>query len=210
MYSVLPSFILGFHGCDEEVAEGVLSGRKKLRFSRNDYDWLGSGVYFWENNPVRAIEYARLMKAHPERCREKVNTPAVLGAVIDPGHCLNLLDSKNLQLIKESYHTLKAAMAADGLPLPENKRVGQSGDLLLRRLDCAVIELTHVLQKELVEAGNAQYEFDTVRAVFTEGEKLYENAGFSNKNHIQVCVRNPNCIKGYFRPVAPDNSFRIP
>ncbi len=27
-------------------------------------------------------------------------------------------------------------------------------------------------------------------------------AGFYTKNHIQLCVRNPDCIKGYFRPLA--------
>jgi len=41
---------------------------------------------------------------------------------------------------------------------------------------------------------------DTVRGVFTEGEPLYENAGFRNKTHIQICVMNPKCIKGYFFP----------
>lgn len=210
MYSVLPSFILGFHGCDKDVAERVLGGHKKLRFSKNDYDWLGSGVYFWENNPKRAIEYARSIKKNPHLCREKVKTPAVLGAVIDPGHCLNLLDSKNLQLIKESYLTLKSAMAAAGIDLPKNKRDGQSDDLLLRRLDCAVIEMTHQLQDALVEERKAHYEFDTVRAVFSEGKELYENAGFCSKNHLQICVRNPNCIKGFFRVVDPDESFRIP
>jgi len=210
MYSVLPSFILGFHGCDEDVAEQVLRGRKKLRFSKNDYDWLGSGVYFWENNPKRAIEYAHSIKNNPHLCREKVKTPAVLGAVIDPGHCLNLLDTRNLQLIKESFHTLKTALTAADIPLPKNTQAGQSDDLLLRHLDCAVIEMTHRLQEALVEEGKAHYEFDTVRAVFTEGEKLYENAGFCAKNHIQICVRNPNSIKGYFRVVNPDQSFRIP
>ncbi len=41
--------------------------------------------------------------------------------------------------------------------------------------------------------------FDTVRGMFTEGEPLYEGAGFHARNHIQICVRNPRCIKGYFR-----------
>ena len=29
---------------------------------------------------------------------------------------------------------------------------------------------------------------------------LYDGAGFLDKTHIQICIRNPNCIKGYFIP----------
>ena len=36
---------------------------------------------------------------------------------------------------------------------------------------------------------------------FIEGEPVYQDAGFREKNHIQLCVRNPACIKGYFRPL---------
>jgi len=42
--------------------------------------------------------------------------------------------------------------------------------------------------------------YDSVRGVFWEGKPLYPNAGFAEKNHIQICVCNPNCIKGYFLP----------
>jgi hypothetical protein len=30
--------------------------------------------------------------------------------------------------------------------------------------------------------------------------RLYPNAGFANKNHIQIYVREIRCIKGYFWP----------
>lgn len=42
--------------------------------------------------------------------------------------------------------------------------------------------------------------FDSVRGVFFEGTELYPGAGFREKDHIQICIRNPNCIKGYFLP----------
>lgn len=34
--------VLGYHGCDREVAGQVLSGESDLRLSENSYDWLGS------------------------------------------------------------------------------------------------------------------------------------------------------------------------
>lgn len=77
--------------------------------------------------------------------------------------------------------------------------------MILRNLDHAVIEFLHESRKI-----QKLPPFDTVRAAFWEGNDLYPNAGFKEKNHIQICVRNPNCIKGYFRPLAPDAKFPIP
>jgi hypothetical protein len=210
MYSALPSFVLGFHGCDESVATKIFAGKDCLQSSNNDYDWLGHGVYFWENNPKRAMEYAEIIKTNPERCKEKITKPAVVGAIIDLGHCLNLLDSRNLELIKQSYEILASASKTSGIPLPVNKSIGTNKELLLRHLDCAVVEFTHFTRKQLINKKKAVYEFDTVRGVFVEGEVLYPNAGFNTKNHIQVCVRNPNCIKGYFRVLQPNNDFCLP
>ena len=70
------------------------------------------------------------------------------------------------------------------VPLPENKTA--KGELLIRRLDCAVINFVH-------ERGNQQNElqFDSVRAAFMEGGSIYENSGFHSKTHIQLCVRDP-------------------
>lgn len=33
---------------------------------------------------------------------------------------------------------------------------------------------------------------------------------FREKTHIQTCVRNPNCIKGYFAPIKEDITWIIP
>lgn len=72
---------------------------------------------------------------------------------------------------------------------------GINGDLLLRYLDCAVIKALHDFNKTM----NFQ-EYDSVKAAFWEGEELYPSAGFREKNHIQICIRNPKCILGYFLP----------
>jgi len=39
----------------------------------------------------------------------------------------------------------------------------------------------------------------TVRAMFPEGTKLYPGAGFWQKTHVQLCVREPEQILGVFR-----------
>jgi hypothetical protein len=43
-------------------------------------------------------------------------------------------------------------------------------------------------------------EFDTVRGFFVEGRELYPAAGFRELDHIQICVRSPQRVIGYFWP----------
>ena len=80
MYSTVSSFVLGFHGCDKTVAEGIFSGHSKhLLASQNQYDWLGHGIYFWENSPDRALDYARQQMSRKVG-QKAIKDPAVIGA----------------------------------------------------------------------------------------------------------------------------------
>jgi len=196
MYSKRSGFILGFHGCDKKVRDKIICEKGViLKKSENDYDWLGHGIYFWENNHERALQFAQELKDNPPKGKENLITePAVLGVVIDLGHCLDLLDSKYLDVLKVSYDFLCESSNKHNLKIPKNI-ASSTGDLLVRKLDCAVIETAHTLNKML----NKQ-EYDSVRGVFFEGNDLYENAGFKEKNHIQIAIRNQNCIKGFFIP----------
>lgn len=196
MYSKRTGLILGFHGCDKITVDRLLNTDEEFIESNNDYDWLGHGIYFWENSPTRALEFAEFLKAHPERNKKtSIKTPAVLGAVIDLGYCLDLVEFENLKLLKIAYEFLKESYVKSDLSIPQNKNIGCNNDLLLRKLDCAVIEILHKIN-EL----DKKRPFDSVRAVFIEWDELYPNAGFKEKNHIQICIRNPNCIKGVFLP----------
>lgn len=89
--------------------------------------------------------------------------------------------------------------------MPQNADIGKSKDKLMRRLDCAVIEYAHFINRK-----TQQQAYDSVKGVFWEGKSLYPNAGFSEKNHIQLCIRNPNCIKGFFLPREIDDKFPNP
>ncbi len=207
MYSKRAGLVIGFHGCDESVRDDVVFNKGSLlKPSANDYDWLGSGVYFWENNYTRALEFANFLKDHPTRnAKIPIRKPSVIGAIIDLGHCLDLLDSEYLNLLKEGYNLLKKSKEAYGMNIPKNVALSNNNDLLLRHLDCAVIETIHKFNKD-----KGKDEFDSVRGVFFEGSDLYLNAGFKEKNHIQIALRNPNCIKGYFIPRELDSIYNKP
>jgi hypothetical protein len=201
MYSIRSGITLGFHGCDESVVNDILTGKAFLKSSSNSYDWLGHGIYFWENSLSRALEFAEHLQKYPKQSKGKIVNPAVIGAVIQLGYCLDLLDYQNLQLLKKGYKSLVGY--TDVAEFPKNKSVGNIGDLLLRDLDCSVIEMVHTLKKKV-----GQQPFDSVRSVFYEGNELYPNAGFREKDHVQICVRNPNCIKGFFLPRELDDNFQ--
>jgi hypothetical protein len=54
--------VVGYHGCTEAFAKGLLLGKKPIsdwRPSQNEWDWLGHGIYFWEHAPARALRWAR-------------------------------------------------------------------------------------------------------------------------------------------------------
>jgi hypothetical protein len=185
LHNLSASFVLGYHGCDIKVAENLLKNRP-FHSSQNDYDWLGAGTYFWESNPLRGLEFA--VEASKRKPRE-IKNPTVIGAVIDLGFCLDLTTSRGLQLAKTAFNRLQQVSKQAGLPLPENQIDGMRNNL-----DCAVLNYLHRLQAE-----ENKPPFDTVKGVFIEKPMLYEGSAFGVKNHIQIAVRNPDCIKGVFR-----------
>lgn len=91
-------------------------------------------------------------------------------------------------------------------------------DKILRELDCTTIEFMHqeILNNIITDkkqAGFSEYKmFDTVRGVFTEGGPAFPGTGIFDKSHIQICIRNLNCIKGFFLPrkeidFSPENQY---
>ena len=164
-------FVYGYHGCSRDVAEMLLSGKDvSLNSSENDYDWLGSGIYFWEEAPHRALEWAQLKFGK--------DNAAVLGAKIRLGHCLNLMDVDSYETLRQSYQNL----VKHGQALPKNGK-------LLHRLDCAVINAALRHAETVVKAP-----YDTVRCPFVEGEPVFPDSKFYDHSHIQISVRNPAAI----------------
>jgi len=146
--------------------------------SRNRWDWLGHGVYFWEPSPQRALRWAQ------ERYGARADA---IGVVVQLGRCFDLLDESITSLLTKSYQELVEVFSG---PLPVNS----GRDAKRRELDCLVINYS---LDRLKERG---IEYDTVRGAFLEGAPVYPGSGFSQETHIQLAVRNAACILGVFRP----------
>jgi len=193
VHTLSSSFVLGYHGCDATAAESLLAG-DPFEPSDNNYDWLGPGIYLWEANPRRGLDYAKELLARTKG--SKIKKPAVVGAVIELRRCLDLTTLAGIEQVRIAHAELMKLINASGLEPPKNQPDG-----LRRNLDCAVIRHLHEIRK-----SQGQPAIDNVKGVFVEGAPIYETAGFHEKTHIQICACNPECIKGVFR-VA--NSFLI-
>ncbi|MFC3562906.1 hypothetical protein [Pedobacter jamesrossensis] len=203
MYNQRPNLILGFHGCDQSVRDQLLLDPNKYKTSKEDYDWLGHGIYFWENNYERALEWA-----NDKKKRGTITNPAVVGAVIQLGNCCDLTDRNSIEVVKSYYQNLKEDFADIGIPLPVNKdiKADKHKDMLLRELDCTVLEYMHSrildgYKADLSAKGYSEFAiYDSTRGIFTEGGPAFDGSGIFDKSHIQICIRNSNCIKGFFMP----------
>ncbi len=183
--------VVGYHGCDASVLEKVISEGGTLVPSRNDHDWLGSGIYFWEHGPTRAYEWAA-----EQRKRKRLEKPAVVGAPLHLGQCFDLLDSAYTDVLVDAYPEFCRSLEAAGRKIPRNEALNEADpDRILRRLDCAAVNWT-ISELESGMGGT----FQSVRGVFQEGEPVFPDSGIRRRSHIQIAVRDPTCILGYFLP----------
>jgi hypothetical protein len=188
---------LAYHGCDQSVGEDIILGKIDIRPSVNDYDWLGSGAYFWEDSVHRALDWAEFMAGPRSPSRNRIKKPFVIGAIIDPGDCLDLSNPNGLSILKEAYPFFEAVMQASRVTMPQNQATHQGDlDLVKRFLDCAVINFLHSLREV-----TGKTPFDTIRCPFMEGGDLFEGSKIQARTHIQWCVRDPKkSVIGYFIP----------
>ena len=177
-----PHQVIGYHSCDKDIGLRIISGEIELKESKNAWDWLGHGTYFWEDNPFRALEYAEEVRDRKQFNSGKIKIPFVIGAILELGNCLNLLAPSGTEVLRTTHESLKALVKVAGQKMPVNKKDN-------RALDCSVIRL----------AANTN-KYDTVRTAFDEGEKIYAGTNFTARHHMQICVINQGCIKGFFLP----------
>lgn len=189
-----PNIVYGFHGTTKEVADNILNKKDNFKPSKNNHDWLGNGIYFWEGNLERAEEWAQ---------ENKKGDRAVLGAMIDLGFCLDFLQPKFVKYMETSFeHYVKnnrssTLLGVDEPEMPKNIRFGANDNYFKnRQLDCAVIR--HLVQEAKEKVPPEP--FDTVRCAFQEGEPVYDGAQIFKQTHIQIAVLNIESIRAVFLP----------
>jgi hypothetical protein len=161
---------IGYHGTSIEAARRILfSG---FQVSRNDYDWLGDGAYFFQDAPARALEWAR---------QRHGADAAVVGAEIDLEDCIDLLDLPWHLQVARAYPRLIAALKEQGHPVPHQTAGAHRVDR----------SLMNYLIDRLMDRGMAA---GSVRAAFAEGEPAFPGSALLNRAHVQIAVRSPSVI----------------
>jgi hypothetical protein len=186
-----PRVVLGYHGCLEPLATELLTGARPIsawRPSDNNWDWLGTGIYFWEHAPTRARRWAEAKAARTAGAP----SPAVVGAVIQLGDCFDLTDVSFTSTLADAYRDVAEEYRAAGMDLPMNR--GSDADLKRRELDCLV------LNSQLLRFKDSGTPFGTVRGTFEEGPASFPGSKIRAESHTQIAVRSPANILGVFRP----------
>ena len=156
----------GFHGTTIEYATAILESG--FRPSQNPYDWLGDGVYFFQDAPERALEWA--LENHGQEV-------AVVGAELRLVDCLDMLDTKWTRIMAEAYDQFLGYYKRSGLNLPRQTS-GAHG------LDREVINyVVGVLAEQ-------ELTIRCVRASFAEGSRVYPDSAFYDRGHMQIAVRD--------------------
>ncbi len=166
-----PARVYGYHGTS--AAAAALTLQHGFQISRNEYDWLGDGVYFFQDAPARAWEWA--IDHH------RTNA-AVIRSLIRLEDFIDLLDIQWASVLAQAYDSFLAQMKRANLPLPRQTRGAH-------RLDRAVINYAvgYLSDQGVVIRG--------VRGAFAEGAPVFPGSALLDRAHIQIAVRDTSIIE---------------
>lgn len=176
--------IYGFHGTTLKSAKNIIDSGFFDKSAAHS-EWLGHGVYFWENDPLRALEWAK--RRNPGKAEKDL---CVIGALIDSARCLDLSTRYGVRQLKIAYDILAEKYASAGLPLPKNSGGAQEKN---RRLDCLVLNTFFDAM-----SGKSDEVAAAVKSPFFEGKPAYEGGFFYEQTHTQICVSDQSCILATF------------
>lgn len=164
--------VVGYHGTSKANLDRIL--REGFYISRNSYDWLGDGVYFFE----RGLEHAHAWAEKRFRA-----DAAVVEAHVDLDGCMDLADGSWSRVMGDFYDQFLALLKKSGRPLP----VQANG---ANRLDRQVINFA---VEKLAEGGTV---VRSVRHLFMEGSPIYPGSALFDRAHVQLAVRDLTVISG--------------
>jgi hypothetical protein len=167
----LPTEVIGFHGTSRAAVAHLLAG--DIGQSDEHFEWLGSGFYLWQDSPWRAQEWAL------DRFGDEA---AVIAVRVSLDGCLDLLNPHWHQALNEADDQYVHDCLIHGR-LPARNR--PSGN---RARDCAVINWY------CGRAAAEGLQVRSVRAIFEEGEPIFEASAIRAQSHVQIAVRDPGAI----------------
>ena len=167
----LPTEVIGFHGTRRDVVSRLLA--HAIQVSDQHFEWLGTGFYFWQDSPWRAHRWA------VERFGDDA---AVIVARVSLDGCLDLFNPQWHHSLAEADDEYVSDCVLNGRAPAENRPSGN------RARDCAVINWY------CDRAADESLHIRSVRAIFEEGEPIFEASAIRALSHVQIAVRDPSTI----------------
>lgn len=180
-------WVNGYHGTSRRRAENILAAG--FRPSNNGYDWLGTGVYFWQDAPNHALHWAK--QNHPTE-------PAVIKSRLRIDNtCLDLLDMstiENSNFWLDSYNELTEVYRRREQNLPtQNPAIPGK-----RRLDCAFFDyLIETFAQKSIRYTVSET-IGSVRCAFVEGNPIFPGSAMYDRTHVQISIFNLDLIESSF------------
>ncbi len=173
-----PLDVFGYHGTSQDHASDIMEANE-FRPSRNVDDWLGHGIYFFQDAPTRAREWSA------KRDDEQV---VVIKARISLEDCLDFLDITWEQelhsLVRRFNKQLEKGTYA------EERRKQIAGRETFHPLDCRFMNWLIGILLERIDAP-----CKSIRAAFQEGDPIFEDAKIFDRSHVQINVLDQSIIR---------------
>lgn len=158
---------MGYHGTSVRIAHTILRNPNALnwRISKGDHQWLGDGVYFFEDDPEAARWWARSIKGFSNWAVIEVQI------TVEEHELLNLVLEEHRRVLEEVLHGIA-------------KRLEKSGNTAIAYRDAEAINLL---------CTKIAPQIKCVRAMFWGRPTKYNRIKLSRirRGQIQLAVR-PN------------------
>ncbi len=212
---IMTRIVRAYHGTTFSAASAIFHRQSPIRLSSKPGNWLGRGLYFYEENLPQAIDWA-LTQVRLRAPLGMVDSAAVLVVDLDLTECLDLCSSQwhwHLQIIAQKL--AQANMLGD-----------QHGPSLTTARNTTFVvadyqlpshtSLEHVADREVIDALvqdliNAGESITSVRSSFAIGQQPYSNSHFFSDTHTQIAVIKPDRVVtpvGIIHPVPSPASAR--
>jgi hypothetical protein len=167
----LPSEAIGFHGTSRDAVAHLLA--RDIRPSDQHFEWLGTGLYLWQDSPWRAQQWAEARYGADA---------AVVVARVDLEGCLDLLNPSWQVKVADADFEFAFECITSGVPIPVNTDHGNHAR------DAATINF--YCDRVAADGGLVR----SVRAIFEEGEPIFEASKIRSQSHVQIAVRDLTAI----------------
>jgi len=194
--------LVAYHGCDITTRDDLVTGKlAHLDHSKNPYDWLGPGAYFFEGDTERALMFAKASHDNPAKMytARAIGTPAVVGVILRVQRWLDMTTQEGINEFTLAYPALLDGLAKTGSPVPKNAVASEDDiDVILRKLDNAVFTFIHDIRDN--DNPPPPPFFQAVRGAFYQGAEVAPMSGFRVGTDVQIALRDNSCVEGWFLP----------